>query len=121
VVVYYTALTGEKLAPVLTLTAEEKAASSRVPVMTDSVKAFLDGRGKLERPVTLHGLMAYEVLNFVDGARSVLDIYRAVAAEAESAGSWYYATVSREDVEKLLASAEKAGIATFKEVPPAKR
>lgn len=121
VVVYYTALTGEKLAPALTLSAEDKAASSRVPIMTDSVKAFLDARDKIDRPTTLHALMAYEALNFVDGSKSVLDIYRAVAAEAEAAGSWYYATVSREDVEKLLASAEKAGIVTFKDVPPAKR
>jgi hypothetical protein len=121
VVVYYTALTGEKMAPALGLTAEEKVLASRVPVMTESVKTFLEASDRLDRPVTLHPLMMYETLNFVDGTRSVLEICRAVGAEAESAGSWYYGTVTREDVEAVLASAEKAGLVTFKEAAANRR
>jgi Zn-dependent M28 family amino/carboxypeptidase len=116
VVVFYTALTGEKMAPAVALTADEKSLASRVPVMTESIKMFLEGSAKVDRPATLHPLMLYETLNFVDGTRSVLEVYRAVSAEAESAGSWYYGTVSREDVEAVLASAEKAGLVTYKEV-----
>jgi Zn-dependent M28 family amino/carboxypeptidase len=121
VVVYYTALTGEKMAPAAVLTADEKTLASRVPVMTESVKMFLDGWPRLERPTTLHPLMVYETLNFADGTRSVLDVFRAVSAEAESAGAWYYGTVAREDVEAVLASAEKVGLVTYKEALPAKR
>jgi Zn-dependent M28 family amino/carboxypeptidase len=120
-VVYYTALTGEKLAPTLALTAEEKGLASKIPTSTDSLKTFLDGRDRLERPATLHPLMAYEVLNLVDGTRSVLDVYRAAAAEAECAGSWYYAAVSPDDVTKLLESAEKAGMVTMRDAPAGKR
>ena len=118
---FYTALTGEKVAPALVPTEEEKTLAAKVPVMTDSVKTFLENRRKLARPAGLHGLMAYEALNFVDGTRSYLDIHRAVAAEADSAGSWYYATVSLQDVVTLLDSAQAAGIVTLKEAAPARR
>jgi hypothetical protein len=74
------------------------------------VKEFLDLRGKLERPQTLHPLMQYEALNFADGRRTVLDIFNAVAAEAESAGAWYYGTVRQRDIEKLFESAAKVGM-----------
>ena len=59
--------------------------------------------------------MAYEVLNFVDGKRSYADIYRAVSAEADAAGSWYYGVVTAEDVTAYLDSAVKAGIVTVVE------
>ena len=54
--------------------------------------------------------MAFEAFNFVDGKRSVLDIYRAVRAESLSAGEWYYGTVKLADIEDLFkrAATEKA-------------
>jgi Zn-dependent M28 family amino/carboxypeptidase len=84
--------------------------ADRVPVMTDSVKAFLELRGKVERPRTLHPLMQYEALNFADGKRTVLEISNAVAAEADSAGAWYYGTVAQADIEKVFESAAQAGL-----------
>ena len=85
-----------------------------VPVMTDSVKTFLEKRREIDRPRTLHPLMQFEVLNFADGKRTVREIYEAVAAEADSAGEWYYGTVRQEDVEKIFESAAKAGVVTLK-------
>lgn len=93
----------------------EAAGQSRVPALVDDVQGYLDKREKLERPRTLHPLMAYEVLNFVDGRRSYADIYRAVSAEADAVGAWYYGVVTAEDVTAYLDSAVKAGIVTVSE------
>ena len=78
------------------------------------MKTFLELRGKIERPRTLHPLMQYEALNFADGKRTVREIADAVAAEADSAGAWYYGTVERKDVEALFESAVKVGLASWK-------
>jgi len=74
------------------------------------VAGFLERREKVKRPPSLHNLMGYEALNFVDATRSYLDIFRAVAAQADSAGEWYYGRVTPEDVSALLDSAVEAGI-----------
>lgn len=110
---FYTVLAGQKpLQP--TLTARERELGGKVPAIVESVQAFLSGRSKLKKPATLHPLMAYEVLNFVEGTRSYLDIHRAVSAEADAAGAWYYGTVSLDDVASYLDSAEKAGLVVVK-------
>ncbi len=96
----------------------QAAGQSRVPALVDDVQAYLDKREKLQRPRGLHPLMAYEVLNFVDGRRSYADIYRAVSAEADAAGSWYYGVVTAEDVTAYLDSAVKAGIVTVVATAP---
>lgn len=96
---------------------QEAELASRVPALVDDVRGFLDKREGLKRPPGLHSLMAYEVLNFVDGQRSYVDIYRAVAAEADAAGAWYYGEVTLEDVAAYLDSAEKAGILTVTSAP----
>jgi hypothetical protein len=110
----WSAVTGEQSAPAPTLTEREKELSGRVPVLVDDVKGFLDKRSEVKRPPRLHGLMAYEALNFVDGARSVLDIARAVAAEADAAGAWYYGRVGTDDVASYLDSAVTVGILKYK-------
>ena len=90
------------------------ATTTLVPVMTDSVKTFLEQRGKVTRPPTLHPLMQYEALNYADGTRSVMDIFEAVAAQADSAGAWYYGTVQQADIEKLFESAAKVNLVSLK-------
>ena len=52
-------------------------------------------------------MLKFEALNYVDGRRSILDIYHAVRAESLSAGEWYYGTVKLEDVEALFKAAEQ--------------
>jgi Peptidase family M28 len=86
---------------------------ARVPVFVDDVAGFMDRRKALKRPTTLHPLMAYEALNFVDGARTVSEIFRAVAAEADLAGDWYYGQVTRDDISSYIESAASAGILTM--------
>jgi hypothetical protein len=87
-----------------------------VPSIAVSIEQFLARRRELKRPDSLHGLMAYETLNFVDGTASYLDIYHAVAAEADAAGQWYYGPVQLEDVANYLDSAKATGIVTVKTV-----
>jgi len=58
--------------------------------------------------------MRYEIFNFVNGKNSYLDIFKAVQAEAMSAGEFYYGRVTLEQVEQLLDSAVKAGCITLK-------
>ena len=64
---------------------------------------------KVEAPSGLHSLMKFEVLNFADGKRTAWEIYEAVAAEALSAGPWYYGTVTPARVQAVLDSAVTAG------------
>jgi hypothetical protein len=63
----------------------------------------------VKSPNGLHALMKFEVLNFTDGTRTAWEVYEAVAAEALSAGVWYYGTVSPGDVLSVLESAREAG------------
>jgi hypothetical protein len=51
--------------------------------------------------------MAWEALNYVDGKRSLLDIYRIVRAESLSADEWYLGSVTPEDIEARFSAAEK--------------
>ena len=93
--------------------AQPVEADARVPVLVDDVAGFMERRKALKRPTTLHPLMAYEALNFVDGARTVSEIFRAVAAEADLAGDWYYGQVTRDDISSYIESAASAGILTM--------
>ena len=60
----------------------------------------------------LHAMMQFEVYNFADGRRTALEVYEAVAAEALSAGPWYYGTVTPADVREALERAARAGAFT---------
>ena len=87
---FYTSLTGAQ-PPAAVLGVREQALAATVPSLAASAKEFFDDVGRARRPDGLHGLMAYEALNLVDGRRSYLDIFNAVAAQADSAGAWYFA------------------------------
>jgi hypothetical protein len=62
----------------------------------------------------LHAIMRFEVFNFADGRRNAWEVYEAVAAEALSAGEWYYGRVTPEDVREQLKRAAEAGAFTLK-------
>jgi hypothetical protein len=98
------------------LTDAERAASKKIPANVASLDAYFANRDKVPREAggQLHGLMRAEVYNFVDGRRSYYDIYKAVYAESAAAGSWYYGTVTLEDVVRLLDAAVAAGALTLK-------
>jgi hypothetical protein len=87
----------------------EKTAGAQVPGNVEPLGDYLRYSAQLNGPETLHPVMQYEALNYVDGRRSVLDIYNAVRAESLSAGEWYYGKVTLADVAELFAAAQKAG------------
>jgi hypothetical protein len=101
---YYAQLRGKRPAPVK-LTAAEMAAMKKIPRNVASLKDYFENRDKVRHRTNLHGLMRDEVFNFVDGKRNYYDIYKAVYAEAAAAGSWYYGTVTLQDVSGLLDAA----------------
>jgi hypothetical protein len=97
-------------------TAEEREMAGRVYVPTPDIGAFDDAMGKVKPVEGLHAMMRFEVYNFADGRRTALDVYRAVAAEALSAGEWYYGTVAPADVLEALDRGVKAGAFTLRQV-----
>ncbi|MEE9171078.1 MAG: M28 family peptidase [bacterium] len=100
--------------PSIQLTAEERAASKKVPANSTSLQDYFTNRNKVRVDDNLHGLMEDEAYNFVDGKHSYYDIYKAVRAEAMAAGAWYYGTVSLADVVGLLDAAVEAKVMTLK-------
>ena len=98
------------------LTAAEQAASRKVPANAASLGEYFENRGKVPNAAggRLHGLIRSEVYNFVDGRRSYYDIYKAAYAEAAAGGSWYYGTVTLEDVTRLLDAMVAAKALTLK-------
>jgi hypothetical protein len=112
---WYLSLGGKKMAPVLS--ESEAALATKVPRNVGSVGEYLRAKSRVEGPATLHGLMQWEALNYVDGKRSLLDIYRIVRAEAQSAGEWYYGDVKPEDIEALFSAAEKEKAVEITTVP----
>jgi hypothetical protein len=102
--------------PVVILTDAERAASRKVPANVASLSDYFARRGAVPNDARgrLHGLMRDEVYNFVDGRRSFYDIYKAVYAESQAAGTWYYGTVTLEDVVRLLEASVAAKALTLK-------
>lgn len=99
----YHALTGrqrpaDKAAP----TAAEQRLEAMRPALVAGPAEFLERRGRLGGVPGLHGIMAFGVLNAVDGQRTGLDIYRYIAAEAREAGAHYYGTIEPEAVLEYL-------------------
>jgi hypothetical protein len=105
----YRQATGQS-APVPELSATEQRLAELRPVLIAGPREFLDGRRQIGAVRGLHSLMAFEVVNAVDGERTGLDIYRFVAAEAREAGAVYYGTVTAEAVLEYLENVAAAGL-----------
>jgi hypothetical protein len=102
------AMTG-RTPPNLDLTKEERAMAGKVFVPVADVGAFADAALRTKPVAGLHAMMRFETLNFADGRRNAYEVYQAVAAEALSAGEWYYGTVAPADVLETLERAARAG------------
>ena len=101
------------------LSDREAPLATKVPRNLGVPGEYLRAKNRVEGPKGLHGLMAWEALNYVDGKRSLLDIYRIVRAESLSAGEWYYGKVTSEDIEALFNAAEKEkAVAIVTPAPP---
>jgi hypothetical protein len=95
-------------------TREERALESKVFAPVTDVGAWQDAMDKVRPVEALHSMMRFEVYNFADGRRNALEVYDAVAAEALSAGEWYYGQVKPADVLEALDRAARAGAFTVK-------
>ncbi len=109
----YGSITG-KNPPNPDLTREERDMAAKLFVPATDPAAFADALDKAKHVDGLHRVMEAEVWNFADGKRNALAVYEAVAAEALSAGEWYYGTVRPADVLKALERATEAGAFTLK-------
>ena len=72
------------------------------PQLAGGPAEFQERRNRVKAVEFLHNLMRFEILNFVDGRRSGLDIFRAARAEAQSAPEGYYGTVEADAVTQYL-------------------
>jgi hypothetical protein len=104
----YVVAYGRKPIPVK-LSADEEAASKKIPANIADVDAYFVRRDEVEFEGKLERLMQDETYNFVDGKRSYYDIYKAVRAEALAHGEWYYGQVTLAEVTALLDAAVEAG------------
>jgi hypothetical protein len=109
----WTGLTGRGL-PNIELSRDEQAMGALVYVPVTDPGAWEDAMEKVKAVEGLHPMMRFETYNFADGKRSALEVYDAVAAEALSAGEWYYGRVSAADVREALDRAAKAGAFTLR-------
>ena len=98
----YILASGVQTPPAPSLTPLEREMSVLIPANADSLDEYLSKRGWSVGFPGLHPIMAKECYCFVDGKRTYLDIFRAVQAEAISAGEFYYGRVAPEKVKTLL-------------------
>jgi hypothetical protein len=106
----YREVSGDRRAPRANLNDTERRLAELRPGLVAGPQEFLEGRREIRGVRGLHGLMAFEILNAVDGERTGLDIYRYVAAEAREAGAHYYGTVTADAVLGYLENVEEAGL-----------
>jgi hypothetical protein len=109
----WTALTGRAM-PNVELAREEQAMAAQVFVPVTDIGVFHDAIGKVKATDGLHSMMRFETYNFADGRRTAWEVYEAVAAEALSAGEWYYGQVRPADVLDALTKAAEVGAFTVR-------
>jgi hypothetical protein len=105
---------GRKIPAPAPLSSVEKEMAARVPVNVGTLDEYFGRRGWGVDFPGLHPIMAKECYCFVDGKRSCLDIFRAVQAEALSAGEFYYGKVTPEAVRGLFDDAVRKGVLKFR-------
>lgn len=106
----YTRATGNDALPQRQLSATERQLDAMTPVLVGGPREFLERRGEIDGVRGLHSLMAFEILNSVNGESTGLDIYRYVSAEAREAGAYYYGVVTPDAVLQYLENAAAAGL-----------
>lgn len=110
----YTAIAGKNL-PNVKPSGDEREMMAKIFVPVADIGAIEDALDKVKPVEGLHAMMRFETYNFADGRRNAFEVYEAVAAEALSAGEWYYGTVKPADVLETLERAAKAGAYTLGE------
>jgi hypothetical protein len=97
------------------LSADEVALAKKVYAPVPALGPWQDAMVKIKAVEGLHSMMRFEVYNFADGKRTALEVYQSVAAEALSAGAWYYGDVRPADVREALERAVQAGAYTVRD------
>jgi len=100
--------------PTLAASGLQQELAAMKPALAGNATLFLQARNRIRGVAGLHSLMAFEVLNLVDGRRSAWDIYQVVDAEALFAGPLYYGDVSPEEVRECLKNAVEAGVVVMR-------
>ncbi|MSR61594.1 MAG: M28 family peptidase [Planctomycetes bacterium] len=103
-------VSGTATSPARTSSEAETRLAKLHPALVGGPREFQTKRDAIAGVPGLHDLMAYEVMNAIDGTRSGLDLARFVAAEAREAGAHYYGTVTPEAVLAYLENAQKSGL-----------
>ena len=103
---YHKALTGENEVPEILLTEEEKQLESIVPEIIAGPTEFLEKRRSIGSVDGLHGFMAFEVVNFIDGERTITEIRDAVSAE--------FGPVPTEDIARYVDDLVRVGVAEWR-------
>lgn len=94
---HYTLFSGNDDAPPpYTPTEAEEELLEIVLTTADDPSVYLNTRGQLSTVPGLHSLMASEIVNYIDGSRTGLDIYRYIAGQAREAGEHYYGEITPE-------------------------
>jgi hypothetical protein len=99
-------------APASSMTPAQTAAAKKVPANVPVLEEYFSKRRSV--PTGLHSHMSMATMSFVDGKRSYFDIYKAVKAENQAAGKFYYGTVTFDDVVKVLDGNVASGALTLK-------
>lgn len=107
---HYNRVTGRRSASRYTLSDTERQLSGLRLRVTGTSEDFLAGRGRVSTVPGLHNLMAFEILNSIDGNRNGLEIYRYVAAQAREAGEHYYGRVTPELVLEYMEKIKDSGL-----------
>ena len=98
----------------VSMTVEESTLSKKVPKNISNLRTYFMKRDSVRGGnLGLNTHMMSEVWNFIDGKRSILDIYHAVFAEAMIYGQWYYGNVTLEAVKKLIEEGQEKGVLNF--------
>jgi hypothetical protein len=100
--------------PERTRSTAERDLDGLLPHLVAGPAEFLEKRGQVPGVPGLHGLMAYEVLNMVDGEKSGFEIYQLVAAQAREAGEHYYGMVEPEAVLQYLQNVAALELVEFR-------
>ncbi|MCM2254682.1 MAG: M28 family peptidase [Vicinamibacteria bacterium] len=109
----FTAFTGQQ-PPNVALSAEERKMAEEVYAPLKDPVAWESAMDKAKLPSGLHPIVRFEILNLADGRRTTLEVHDVVAAQALSAGAWYYGTVTPAQVKAVLEAAATAGAYTRK-------
>jgi hypothetical protein len=99
---HYRTVTRQAPPSARTLNSEERELAAMKPAIAAGPTEFLAGRGQIAGVPGLHSIMSWELLNWIDGRRNGLDIYRNLSAEAREAGAHYFGTVSSAAVLQYL-------------------